>query len=211
MFFAALLAVGLRSGVISEKLKTFTCVGAPGPGAVTMLLRPEERYESARALAADVERWLAGQPVRALPESFLERAKRSVRRQPLLAVAALSAALLVTSAASVTALFVASTACSAACFASAPAWLPLASASRDSALIFAVFSDALHLLAAAVWTAGVLVLATGTVTSPAAIRRFTAVATACVVTSSSKVPDERHSPGRATDAQPSGRSCANTS
>lgn len=46
----------------------------------------------------------------------------------------------------------------------------------------AVFSDALHLLAAAVWTAGVLVLATGTVTSPAAIRRFTAVATACVVT-----------------------------
>jgi hypothetical protein len=55
-----------------------------------MLLRPEERYESARALAADVERWLTGEPVRALSEPFVERAKRSVRRRPILAVAALS-------------------------------------------------------------------------------------------------------------------------
>jgi hypothetical protein len=55
-----------------------------------MLLRPEDRYESVRALAADVERWLAGEPVRALTETFVERAKRSVRRQPILAVAALS-------------------------------------------------------------------------------------------------------------------------
>ena len=37
---AVSLAGRTFSGFISEKLKTFTCVGVPGPGAVMMLLRP---------------------------------------------------------------------------------------------------------------------------------------------------------------------------
>lgn len=45
-----------------------------------MSLRPEDRYASAKALAADIERWLADEPVTALPETTLERAQRWMRR-----------------------------------------------------------------------------------------------------------------------------------
>jgi eukaryotic-like serine/threonine-protein kinase len=44
-----------------------------------MALRPEDRYGSAQELAADVERWLADQPVRAYPEPGYLKAGRWLR------------------------------------------------------------------------------------------------------------------------------------
>jgi serine/threonine-protein kinase len=59
-----------------------------------MALKPEERYPSPKALADDVERWMADEPVSAYPEPFTKRAGRWARRhRPLVAGAA---ALLVT-------------------------------------------------------------------------------------------------------------------
>jgi WD40 repeat protein len=48
---------------------------------------PGGRYGSAQALAEDLERWLRGEPIRARPSSFRERAVKWARRRP--AVAAL--------------------------------------------------------------------------------------------------------------------------
>ncbi|MGE3818973.1 MAG: tetratricopeptide repeat protein, partial [Isosphaeraceae bacterium] len=45
-----------------------------------MALKPEDRYESARALAEDVDRWLADEPVTAYPEPFTRRARRWAKR-----------------------------------------------------------------------------------------------------------------------------------
>lgn len=45
-----------------------------------MALDPENRYASAKALAQDIEQWLADEPVAALPESSLERMQRWMRR-----------------------------------------------------------------------------------------------------------------------------------
>jgi serine/threonine protein kinase len=45
-----------------------------------MALKPEDRYSTSRALADDVERWLADQPVLAYAEPFWTRASRQVRR-----------------------------------------------------------------------------------------------------------------------------------
>jgi serine/threonine protein kinase len=45
-----------------------------------MATRPADRYHSARALADDVERWLADEPVSAWREPLLRRAARWVRR-----------------------------------------------------------------------------------------------------------------------------------
>ncbi len=56
-----------------------------------MALRPEERYASARALADDVEHWLADEPVTAYREPLLRRVGRWRRRHP-----ATTATLLVT-------------------------------------------------------------------------------------------------------------------
>jgi WD40 repeat protein len=50
---------------------------------------PSQRYPSAQALADDLERWLAGEPVRARPVSRRERAIKWVRRRPHLAALAL--------------------------------------------------------------------------------------------------------------------------
>src|SRR5205823_2527492 len=47
-----------------------------------MARKPADRYESARALADDVEHWLADDPVTARRESLWERAKRLCRRRP---------------------------------------------------------------------------------------------------------------------------------
>ena len=44
--------------------------------------RPEERYLSVGAFVEDLERWLAGLPVRARSPSFPERIGRAVRRRP---------------------------------------------------------------------------------------------------------------------------------
>ncbi len=52
-----------------------------------MALKPEARYPSALALADDVERWLADEPVGAYPESFVERSWRWARRHRSWAIA----------------------------------------------------------------------------------------------------------------------------
>jgi WD40 repeat protein len=56
---------------------------------------PRKRYGSAEALAEDLERWLAGEPIRARPSSAWERAVKWARRRPaaaaLLVVSALAA------------------------------------------------------------------------------------------------------------------------
>jgi serine/threonine-protein kinase len=59
-----------------------------------MAPKPEDRYESCRALAGDIERWLADEPVSARREPLRERAWRWVRKHPIPA-SAVAAALLV--------------------------------------------------------------------------------------------------------------------
>jgi serine/threonine-protein kinase len=59
-----------------------------------MALGPADRYASARALADEIERWLADEPVAALPESWVARAGRWGRRHRALVTSA--AVLLVT-------------------------------------------------------------------------------------------------------------------
>ncbi len=46
---------------------------------------PESRYASALALAEDLERWLAGEPIRARPTGMIERGVKWARRNPALA------------------------------------------------------------------------------------------------------------------------------
>ncbi len=58
-----------------------------------LALRPEDRYGTAQALAGDIERWLADEPVRARPEPWPERARRWARRHRT-AMAAAAAGLL---------------------------------------------------------------------------------------------------------------------
>ena len=70
---------------------------APGLEAVclkAMALKPEDRYRSTRALADDIERFLADEPVSALPEPLPERFRRWARRNRT-AVTASAAALVV--------------------------------------------------------------------------------------------------------------------
>ena len=59
-----------------------------------MATAPEDRYATPRALADDVERWAADEPVAARPEPFSERARRWMRRRRT-AVTAAAAALVV--------------------------------------------------------------------------------------------------------------------
>src|SRR5262249_5830743 len=59
-----------------------------------MAARPEQRYPTARALAEDVRRWLADEPVSAWREPWTMRARRWVRRHRVL-TASTTAALLV--------------------------------------------------------------------------------------------------------------------
>ncbi len=55
---------------------------------------PEQRYESALALADDIRRHLDGQPLRARPDSFAYRASKFVRRNRLATGAAVTAVLM---------------------------------------------------------------------------------------------------------------------
>jgi WD40 repeat protein/tRNA A-37 threonylcarbamoyl transferase component Bud32 len=63
---------------------------------------PPKRYGSAEALAEELERWLAGAPIRARPVGRLEKARMWVRRNPLVAglLAAVAVALVAGSAVS---------------------------------------------------------------------------------------------------------------
>jgi tRNA A-37 threonylcarbamoyl transferase component Bud32/tetratricopeptide (TPR) repeat protein len=56
-----------------------------------MALRPEDRYPSARALAEDIEHWLAAEPVSAYREPIAARARRWWRRHPRVTGAAVAA------------------------------------------------------------------------------------------------------------------------
>jgi serine/threonine-protein kinase len=58
-----------------------------------MALRPEDRYASAQALAQDVERWLADEPVSAWREPLRVRAGRWVRRHQMAVTATAAAAI----------------------------------------------------------------------------------------------------------------------
>jgi hypothetical protein len=51
---------------------------------------PEGRYASAEALAEDLERWAAGEPIQGRPVGRVERMLKCIKRHPLLAVAVLS-------------------------------------------------------------------------------------------------------------------------
>jgi serine/threonine protein kinase len=58
-----------------------------------MALKPEDRYRSPRALASDIERWIADEPVSVRREPFSERVRRWVKRNRTL-VTGVAAALL---------------------------------------------------------------------------------------------------------------------
>jgi eukaryotic-like serine/threonine-protein kinase len=60
-----------------------------------MALLPDARYRTARALAEDLERWVAGNPVKAEPESWTTRTARRVGRRPLLTTSVAAVALAV--------------------------------------------------------------------------------------------------------------------
>jgi hypothetical protein len=53
-----------------------------------MALQPQDRYATAQALAAEVEHWLADEPVAAYREPLLHRLGRWRRRHPALAAVA---------------------------------------------------------------------------------------------------------------------------
>ncbi len=58
-----------------------------------MALAPEDRYASAKALADDVERWMADEPPSAVPEPFSRRARRWAKRRRTAVTAAVAALL----------------------------------------------------------------------------------------------------------------------
>jgi eukaryotic-like serine/threonine-protein kinase len=66
-----------------------------------MSLRPQDRYATPKALADDVEKWLAGEPVSAWPEPWTVRARRWVGRHRTL-VSSAAAVLVVATLALVT-------------------------------------------------------------------------------------------------------------
>jgi serine/threonine-protein kinase len=67
--------------------------------------RPGDRYPSAAELAADVERWLAGEPAHAYPEPLAARLGRLVKRHRTLAAAVAAAVLVALGSLAVAAVF----------------------------------------------------------------------------------------------------------
>ncbi|MBX3416100.1 MAG: serine/threonine protein kinase [Pirellulaceae bacterium] len=55
---------------------------------------PKSRYPSVAAFAEDLERWLAGKPILAQPETFVERTRRIVKRRPRQVLAVVSLAII---------------------------------------------------------------------------------------------------------------------
>jgi WD40 repeat protein/serine/threonine protein kinase len=72
---------------------------APGLDAIcrkAMALKPEDRYATSKALADDIEHWLADEPVLAFPEGWSQRLSRWSRRNRTWVLAGAAALLLVT-------------------------------------------------------------------------------------------------------------------
>ena len=61
-----------------------------------MAERPEGRYDSARSLGEEVERWMADEPVSAMPEPLLVRARRMAKRNKVAAASAAAALVVAT-------------------------------------------------------------------------------------------------------------------
>ena len=77
------------SDVAADKARAKALKGDLDAIVLTALKRqPTERYESAAALADDLERYLAGEPVRAQPDSRTYRLKKFVARNKLPVAAA---------------------------------------------------------------------------------------------------------------------------
>jgi WD40 repeat protein len=88
--------IPFQAGTLLETLRQVTSAEPPRPRSLnprvdrdleTIALKclekePRNRYESAAALAADLERWLAGEPIRARPAGALERAAKWAKRRP---------------------------------------------------------------------------------------------------------------------------------
>ena len=71
-----------------------------------MALAPADRYPSARALADDLEHWLADEPISAQPEGLSDRLFRMARRHRALAITTTAAAILIAVVASAAAFLV---------------------------------------------------------------------------------------------------------
>ena len=69
-----------------------------------MASKPEDRYESVKALKSDLERWLADEPVKAHQEPWRERLRRWERKHQVLVTSAAAVVIMATCAAGVVAL-----------------------------------------------------------------------------------------------------------
>jgi WD40 repeat protein len=102
--------VPFRADTVLETLHQVTNIEPPRPRSLnptidrdleTIALKcldkePRNRFDSAAALAEDLERWLGGEPIRARPAGVVERAVKWTKRRPAsAALCALVAALLV--------------------------------------------------------------------------------------------------------------------
>jgi eukaryotic-like serine/threonine-protein kinase len=90
-----------------ESVRTVDPRIAPALEAVchkAIATKPQDRYSSPRALADDVERWLADEPVLAFPEKFGRRTARWMRRHRAWTQAGLAALVIVASVATFAAL-----------------------------------------------------------------------------------------------------------
>jgi tetratricopeptide (TPR) repeat protein len=91
----AVIQAALAQAVPARQRKTSVPAALEAICAKAMAAKPEDRYPSARALAEDVQRWLADEPVSAYPEPWSVRAGRWLRRHKTLA-ASTAAVLLAT-------------------------------------------------------------------------------------------------------------------
>jgi tetratricopeptide (TPR) repeat protein/tRNA A-37 threonylcarbamoyl transferase component Bud32 len=81
-----MLAQAVRAEVVpARRVKRSVSVALEAVCGKAMAVKPEERYPSARALAEDVQRWLADEPVSAYCEPWSVRAGRWLRRHKTLA------------------------------------------------------------------------------------------------------------------------------